>query len=87
MQSLLLYLVYSDLAEATCRELRERLDRANEERDSALQQAQNLSDRLSRKETQVEELRDNAVKAHNQIQTLEEQLEDVTRRLVGKWHQ
>ena len=70
----------SELAEATCSELRERLDHANEERDSALQQAQRLSDKLEKKLKEVDNLGESLTKAQNFIQELQYQLEEVTKR-------
>ncbi len=74
--------MYSELANATSSELRERLNRATEELDSALLQAQILSDKYNKKENQVEELQETIIGAQNQIQTLEEQLEEVSLRFI-----
>ncbi len=74
--------MYSELANATSSELRERLNRATEELDSALLQAQILSDKYNKKDNQVEELQETIIGAQNQIQTLEEQLEEVSLRFI-----
>ena len=70
----------SELAKAASSQLQERLNRAVEERDTALSQTQTLSDKLTKARGQMEEMNNDAIRAHNQIQTLEEQLDDVTRR-------
>ncbi len=75
-----LCIVYSELAKAASSQLQERLNRAVEERDTSLSQTQTLSDKLTRARGQMEEMNNDAIRAHNQIQTLEEQLDDVTRR-------
>ena len=59
-------------------QLRRRLDQAGEDRDLALQQAQELSDKLEAEIREKEELERKLVSTQNQVDDLQYQLEEVS---------
>ena len=61
-------------------ELRRRLDRAGEDRDLALQQAQELSDNLEDEIKEKEELSGKLASMQNQVDDLQYQLEEVSNK-------
>ena len=68
----------SELAEAHSMELRRRLDKAGQDRDLALQEAQELSDKLEGEVKEKEELSGKLASMQNQLDDLQYQLEEVS---------
>lgn len=84
-----LFLLYRDtvflcsqLAQDTCLELRGRLDNAVEERETTMQQAQELSDQLEKANKDREQLQENLVTSTGQVDELQTQLDELMARLV-----
>ena len=71
---------HSELAGASGSEMRHRIDHATSERDSALQQAQDLVDRLDQTETERDHLQLTLEAAQGEVDELNYQIEDLRAR-------
>ena len=74
---------HSELAWASGTELQQRMDSVTEDRDSTLQQAQELADQLLAAEQKRDELQGSLASAQGQVNELQVQLHDLNKRQVA----
>ena len=71
------------MSEAVTSDLKARLSKVTQERDISLQEAQAAADKLEEVKRKRNELIDSSREYQRVINELQDQLEDVTQRLVG----
>ena len=71
------------MSEAVTTDLKARLSKVTQERDISLQEAQAAADKLEEVKRKRNELIDSSREYQRVINELQDQLEDVTQRLVG----
>ena len=72
-----------EMSEAVTSDLKARLSKVTQERDISLQEAQAAADKLEEVKRKRNELIDSSREYQRVINELQDQLEDVTQRLVG----